>query len=765
MRDVGRPWLTWAARLTTALIIFFAVRLLPRRDRYRWEEEWKRNIAETPPRQRRRELLGIIEAAPRLTVDRWIARLRQTTGVHGVNLGIGMWAFLVAALVLWQVFFPLSQGFQFSLIVFLGVTLPLVFLCYRPARRKTVEGERAAKTPGALDWVLAVLALLAGLYPLLPWTIGSGGGGYDAFLDRQGALSNLDVVAGVVLLLLVLEAARRAAGPVLPAICLAFLAYAYYGGYLPQSWGIAHAGLDVSQIVNGLYNDASGFYGAPLAAAATYIMLFNIYGAVLDTSGASTYFVDLSRAAFRGSRATPGRTAVLSGFLLGTMSGSGTATTVTTAAVTWPLLRRAGYTRENAGGLLAASGIGAMLSPPMLGAAAFIIAEFLGVSYFEVLVWALVPALLYYLGIMLAVEVYGRKFRAIAPGAAPVVHAQKPSPLLLRGGYHFISIVIILVFLAQDHQAPSAVVYAMAATGLFALVGRLARQRRRDEGSLGERLTVRLDPSAFAELIGADGADRAEGFGPVARALANGVLSALPVVAVCVAASVITSVTAKTGLGQVVSSVLVRTAHVLGDDPTVTLVLTVLFCALTTFALGLAAPILVSFIIAWVVLGPALIGIGVSPAPAAMFLFYYAVLSEVTPPNALAPLAASAVTGGSVNRTIMATWKYTLPAFLVPFAFVLTDNGASLLGQAPLTGVLWAATMSALGVTALAAATTGWILGPARRPERVLCAVAALLLLYLEPWIVAAGAVFLVAAVIVHVLTARRPQPAAPEVS
>jgi TRAP-type uncharacterized transport system fused permease subunit len=257
--------------------------------------------------------------------------------------------------------------------------------------RKSTEGR---DDPGLLDWVFAAVSLVVGLYPVLPLTLGDGGGGYHAFLNRQGMLSTVDIVAGALLLLLILEAARRTTGMVLPIVCLAFLAYAYYGGYLPQNWGIAHAGVDFSQIINALYNDATGFYGTPLDVAATYNVLFTIYGAVLNASSAGKFFVDISFAAFKRSRTASGRTTVMSGFLLGTVSGSGTATAVSLGAITWPILRKAGYPKENPGGLLAASGIGAILSPPTLGAAAFIIVEYPQTSYLTVLIWATVPTLL-----------------------------------------------------------------------------------------------------------------------------------------------------------------------------------------------------------------------------------------------------------------------------------------------------------------------------------------------------------------------------------
>ncbi|HWO60976.1 MAG TPA: TRAP transporter fused permease subunit [Umezawaea sp.] len=523
------------------------------------------------------------------------------------------------------------------------------------------------------------------------------------------------------LLLLVLEACRRTTGLVLPVVCLVFLAYAYYGGFLPQSWAVAHAGIDFSQIVNALYNDASGFFGTPLDVAATYIVLFTIYGAVLDSSGAGKFFVDISFAAFRRSRTAPGRTAALSGFLLGTVSGSGTATTVSLGAVTWPMLRKAGYPRENAGGLLAASGIGAILSPPTLGAAAFIIAEYLRTSYLDVLLWAMVPTLLYYLGIVLAVEADARRF-----GAKPVeVDSPSAWKLLLRGGYHFLSLAVIVLFLALDIPPFAAVVYASGVAALFALI---TRWRSREDGW----------PLAWVRSV--------------ADSLATGVRGALPVIAVCAAAGIITSTITKTGLGQVLASALVDAARSVSSNPTVVLALTVVFAAVAVGVLGLAVPVTASFIISWVVIGPALADLGVAAPERAMFIFYYAVLSEVTPPTALAAVAAAAITGGAVMKTMWQTWKYTLPAFLVPIAFVLTDNGSALLLQGSWPTVLWVTAVSALGVAALAVVTGGWLISRAGLPERLLCVPAALLLLYLQPITIVVGIGFLAVAVVAHLV-------------
>lgn len=640
-------------------------------------------------------------------------------------------ALAVGALSLWQVFRPLSQGSKYYLIIFLAGVLPLVFLAYpadlrlrarlaaRRGRRSTkgsgnhdtdapVLTRLASTTPTAADWVLVVLTVAACLYPVLPVPLGSGGGGYNAFLDRQGLLVPADLAMGTILLLLLLEACRRTTGWILPAVCLLFLGYGYYGGLLPQSWPVAHAGLDFSQLVDAFYNSDSGFYGTPLDVAASYIVLFTIYGAVLELSGAGRFFVELSAAAFRRSRTAAGRTAVASGFLLGTVSGSGAATTVSIGAVTWPLLRRAGYPPERAGGMLAAAGVGAILSPPTLGAAAFIIAEYLGVSYLQVLGWATVPTVLYYLGILLSVEIDARR-----SGVRPVViDVGSPWRLLARFGYHFASLIAIIVFLAVGVSATRAVVFA---TLLAVALSFLDRTKDR---------AYRLTP---ARLM---------------AALVTGVRGVLAVSAVCAAAGIITATTTKTGLGPQAAALLIGGAKAATSDPTLVLVLTALLAAVALSLLGLAVPVTASFVIGWVIVGPALLDLGVSAPAAAMFVFYFAVLSEVSPPTALAAVAAAAVTGGRLVPTMWQTLRYALPAYLTPIAFVITPAGLGLLGIGGVQRIAFAAVVTALSVAVLAVAAGGWLpgVGPAGAPERVLGALAGVTLLWLEPVPVMVGA-------------------------
>ncbi|GAB3293057.1 TRAP transporter fused permease subunit [Epidermidibacterium keratini] len=687
----------------------------------------------------------------------------------GLDRVITAFTFAASVFVLWQVFFPLSQGKQYYLIIFLTLVLPLIFLLYRFGRRKPVaevteestgdgvdeaagrrtRRRRRTDNPGIIDWALAIIAFIVCVYPLIPFEIGDGGGGFNAFLDRQGLLGNVDLIMGFALTILILEATRRTTGLVMPIACIIFALYAYYGGLLPRDWVISHAGINWSQIINAFYNEGNGFFGTPLAVCASYIVLFTIYGAVLERTGAGRFFVDVSFAAFRKSKAAPGRTVTLSGFLLGTVSGSGTATTVTLGSIAWPILRRARYPRENAGGLLAAAGIGAILSPPTLGAAAFIIAEYLQVNYLEVLLWATIPTILYYTGIILAVEIDGRRFGA----HAVEMPKQRAWPLIKRFGYHFFSLFVIIFFLAMDIPPFKAIVYAIGVAMAFGLIERLV--------SKGDPLDPDyVKPSSLPEsqrpTIGSAVLTYLK---DMYYALSSGIRSVLPVAAVCAAAGIIVSVLTKTGLAQTLGNMLVQAAAGLSDNPTVILIITAVFAALAVTLLGLAVPVTASFIIAWTIFALPMTDLGISRPETAMFIFYYAVLSEVSPPTALAAVAASAITGGKPIATMWQTWKYTLPAFLAPLAFVLTENGSHLLMQGDALSIIWTALVSIIAVAALAACTGGWLYGPANAIERILCIPAALLLLYLQPWTIGIGLGFLVLAFILNIVRTTKNTP------
>jgi TRAP transporter 4TM/12TM fusion protein len=556
-------------------------------------------------------------------------------------------------------------------LVFLGFSLVLTFLLYPPLRRLKTA------TVTWFDWLLIILSLIAIGYPL---------GDFEEFIYRAALPSAADQILGMLTILLVLEATRRTTGWILPVVAALFLAYAYFGALLPPPW--THRGYDIERLVGHMYISLEGIFGVPLDVAATFIILFTIYGAVLEHSKAGEFYVNFSLAATGGKPAGAGRTVTLASFLLGGPSGSGVATTITLGSVAYPLLAKAGYDRDSAGGLLSAGGIGAIISPPVLGAAAFLIAEFLKISYLEVILMAAIPTALYYWSLFTMVELDANKF-----GAKPVsVHGENIWSLTKKYGYHFVPLIAIIVFMLWGYTAILSVVYATCASILLSYL---------------RRETALTPPRLW-------------------KALADGATGVLSVAATCATAGIIVGVVTLTGLGLKFSMIILTLA---GNS----LPLTVLYTGIAVWILGLAMPVTASYIIAAVITAPAMIKLGVPDYAAHMFIFYYAVLSEVSPPTALSPFAAAAITGGNPYRTTMLAWKYTLPAFVVPFIFTLHPDGIGLLLKGNWGNIFWTSLSTAAGLSALGAGFTGWLLRKTSNYERVLLIAAGLALLYPVP--------------------------------
>jgi TRAP transporter 4TM/12TM fusion protein len=441
--------------------------------------------------------------------------------------------------------------------------------------------------------------------------------------------------------------------------------------------------------------------------AATYIILFTIYGALLEHSGAGRFFIDWAAATVgrSGGNAGPGRTVTVAGYLFGCVSGSGVANTVMLGAVAWPTMRQAGYSPDVGGAILAAAGIGAILAPPVMGAAAFLIAEYLNITYLQVVAMALVPAMLYYVSVFLMIEADSHRL----PLRDTAIETPRLRTTMRAGWHHFASLVAIVVLMVRGLTAFRAVAIAMAlSVGLSFLNATTALRPRR-----------------------------------LARALAAGGRGVLPVAATTATAGIIVGVVTLTGLGLKVAGLIVTLA---GNSQ----VLTATYAALAVWVLGLAVPVTASYIIAAVMIVPALIQVGVAPPAAHMFVFYYAVLSEVSPPTALSPFAAAAITGGNPFRTTMLSWKYVTPAFVVPFVFALDPRGAAILLQGSLVDVLWVTAAAVLGVAGLAAGLGGWMRGPASIAERLAAIVAAALLFVPQPTASVAGAAALGATAAAH---------------
>ena len=512
--------------------------------------------------------------------------------------------------------------------------------------------------------------------------------GGEEFTDRATMPTRLDIVLGLVFIALLLEATRRTTGWIVPFVALSFMAYAYFGPYLPPPW--THRGFDVGQLIGHLFITLEGIFGIPVDVSSTLIILFTIYGAFLHHSGAGKFFIDFSMALMGHKPNSAGRTVVLASFLLGGPSGSGVATTVTVGAVAYPLMERSGFERNAAGGLLAAGGLGAIISPPVLGAAAFLIAEFLKISYLDVIWMAAIPTCLYYLSLLFMVELDAKRFHARS-----VSFEQKLTlwQMTWRYGFHFISLVAVVIFMLWGYSPTLSVFWSTVLTyGLSFLTRETAIVPRK-----------------------------------LVRALSDGSTSVLTAATTCATAGIIVGVVTLTGLGLKFSSIVIAYA---GGS----LLLTALYTALIVWIVGLAVPVTASYIICAVIAAPAMIKLGVPDVAAHMFIFYYSVLSEVSPPTALSPFAAAAITGGDPYKTTLQAWKYTLPAFLVPFVFVLDPQGVGLLLQVPAGGswvdIVLITGKTALGLAALASAAQGWALRKTTTAERLLLVLAGLLLVF-----------------------------------
>src|SRR6202163_607785 len=616
-------------------------------------------------------------------------------------------------------------------------------------------------------WDVAAAAAAVAIVTYAIW------GGED-FTDRATTPTRLDVTLGVIFIVLLLEATRRTTGWIMPVVGLLFIAYAMAGPYLPPPW--THRGYDLSRLVGHLFITLEGIFGTAVDVSSTLIIMFTIYGAFLQHSGAGKFFIDFSMSLMGGKPNSAGRTVVLASFLLGGPSGSGVATTVTIGAVAYPMMQRAGFEKNAAGGLLSAGGLAAILSPPVLGAAAFLIAEFLKISYLDVIWMATIPTCLYYLSLLFMVELDAKRFGA---GVVPYDTSLSLGQMMRRYGFHFTSLIAVIVFMVIGYSPMLAVFYSTLLCFLFSamtpetsfgprqllmplLIAAIAGMAIVAVRFLGTFLPMGFASPLVPVVFVADAVENyfpgfvfylLVGLGILAlilttrerpepspavasltatskrlvRALADGSIGVLNAATTCASAGIIVGVVTLTGLGLKFSSIVL-------DYAGGSLLLTALYTALIVWIVGLAVPVTASYIICAVIAAPALTKLGVPDFAAHMFIFYYAVLSEVSPPTALSPFAAAAITGGDPYKTTLQAWKYTLPAFLVPFVFILDPQGVGLLMKIPPGGswvdIVVITLKTAAGLAALAAAAQNWALRKNTVTERILWTLAGLLLVF-----------------------------------
>ena len=503
--------------------------------------------------------------------------------------------------------------------VHMAFIFALAFLVY-PMR------PNASRWTRWLDLILALLGVAAIVYAL--WDL-------DTFIRRSTLPDPLDLFFGLIAILHLLEISRRIVGNTFTLVVLGFLLYMYFGNYFPDI--ISHKSYDIDRIVGHMVMTLEGIFGVPLSVSASFVMLFVVYGTFMDVAGAGGFWLDLSLATMGRQSASAGRGAVITSALLGGPQGSGVATTMSVTPIMWPILKKAGYSKNMAAGLIATGGIGAVLSPPLMGAAAFLIMQFMGVSFWDVVVMVTVPTILYYVGTLFMVELEARKYRF----APPEAEAKTVRKVMLTKGYHLLSIVVLVALLVIWNKSPEYA--AIGAIGTTILTSFLSRDRN-------EWLTPRK----------------------IIVAMIEGAKNMLPVAVLLAAAGLIVGTFTLTGLGLKISSIIMSLS---GGSVLAALLLAMI----ASMLIGLSLPITATYIMTVVMVAPALVKMGIPMHVAHLLAFYFAVLSEVSPPVGLSPCAAAAVTGGNPFGSMMQAWKYSLPAFLVPFYFSTTTVGYSLL--------------------------------------------------------------------------------------
>ena len=592
---------------------------------------------------------------------------RKVTGFW--NITITVLAVAMSAFALYSTIVPVTT--QILRGVHVAFLLTLSFLFYPMAKR--FKGKI-----NFIDIILALISIACILYMLLD---------FEEFIYRAVTPELWDKIFGIAFIVLVLEATRRSSGWIMPITCIFFLVYAYVGPWLPAPW--THRGYDIERIIGHMYMTLEGIFGVPIDVCSTIIIMFCIFGAFLGASGAGKFYVDFAFTAMGRKPTAAGRSVVATSYLLAMASGSGVANTVAIGSVAYPMLRKAGYDKSNAGGFLAAGGMGAITTPPVMGAAAFLIAEFLKISYVDVILLATIPAALYYWGLLLMVEFDAKKF-----GLKAVQIEKKYTlwQLTKMYGFHFLPLIAIVVFLVKGFTPQVSVLAAVITCFLVSFI----------------RKDTRFSVAKFIE------------------ALKQGSLTVLNVAAICAAAGLIVGTVSLTGLGLKLSTIIIGYA---GGN----LVITAIFAAIILWVIGLAVPITATYIIAAVIVAPALTNLGVPDYAAHMFIFYYALLSEVSPPTALSPFAAAAITGGDPYKTTFMAWKYAITAFLLPFIFVLLPAGRSLLlhwdGITAIEGI-WTIIAAFIGIGMLASGCSGWFLKRSNIVERFITIFGALAFVY-----------------------------------
>lgn len=533
---------------------------------------------------------------------------------------------------------------------------------------------------------------LAGKVTLIVATLAASGWiltRWKAIAFSGGLTEPGDFWAGLVILIVVFEAARRGIGLILAAISLLFFTYAFVSPWLP---GVLEGrGYSLKRMVLFLTTDTAGVYGIPVGVAATYIIVFTIFGALLSNFGAGDFFFEVSMRATRGLRAASAKSAVLFSTLIGMVSGSAAGNVAVTGVVTIPMMKREGYAAHQAGAIEAVASTGGQLMPPVMGAAAFILAEIVGIPYTQVMAAAILPALLFFASAFIIVHLQAVR-SDIRPSTASTGDTRPLGRVLWQGVPFIAAFVALIALMLWGYSPVKASLWAMAA-----LLG----------GDLLIRRRIDLD---FLTRI--------------SSGISEGARGVVAISAACAAAGVIAGTLGITGLGSKIA-VLIETAS--GGY----LFLALVFTMITSIILGMGLPTTAAYLILATVVAPALVKLGVPMLTAHFFVFYYGCISTITPPVALAAYVAGGIAGADVNKVGWTAAAYALTSFVLPFAFVFAP--ALMLGGGLVENVMAVVTGLA-GIGAVAVGVVGCLRHRLSWPLRALALAAGASLLF-QGWI------------------------------
>lgn len=567
---------------------------------------------------------------------------RVLSGLQG-KLLIGLLGAFSCFQLYTAIFGVLDAMLQRSIHLAFGLTL--VYILY-PSSKKF---SRHKLHP--LDVALAGLAAFVCLYVYF---------NYSALVLRAGRVSQMDMIVGIIAILLVLEAARRVIGWPMVIIALVFIAYALFGRYIPGP--LAHRGVKMPNLVQHLYYTTEGIFGLPIGVSSTFIFMFLLFGAYLGKTGMGEFFIDISNSIAGGAPGGPAKVAVISSATMGTLSGSSVANVVGTGSFTIPMMKKLGYKPEFAGAVEATASTGGQLMPPIMGAAAFLMAEFTNTPYVNIIAAAVIPALLYYFGVWAGVHYEAKKqgLRGLPKDELP-----KAGKVMKERGHLMLPIIIVIYLLVSGYTPIRAALGAIASAILVSAV----------------RKETRL---SIKEIL---------------MGLVDGARNAITVVAACATAGIIIGVVTQTGLGLKMGSLLVSVAS--GN-----LFLTLVFTMVTSIILGIGVPTTANYVITSTIAAPALVILGVPVLAAHMFAFYFGIIADVTPPVALAAVAASGVAKCEPMRTGIQASRLAIAAFIIPYIFVFSPE--LLMIDVTFFHLIFIIATALIGIVAVASGLTGY---------------------------------------------------------